>query len=295
MRFYNEEYKKESLNYNVHKSYVTLFNKSYKYEQKYHKDLFDFNEDEAMELLLSYNQRSIRSLSNIKAVFATYTNWAIGKGLTLSNTNIWTTITLDSTMVVDKASNTMIRDRKEFLRLINAYVDHPYRKLVLFMLYEGFMGPQYSEIRFAKDSDLDMNKKTLHVVRDGKDCYLPVSDEFIRAYESSLNSDLFDKQGSPYLIKNRVKGQAISSSVVNKYVYHFIDAIALKTRHRPEYTSTSIWKSGMYNYIRQQELEYAFLTNDILSACAKRYGYSINKVHLLRKEYTLYKETFGIE
>ena len=300
MAFYNEDDKKDFFTTFEQtkpavRNWTSLFNNAALYENKFGKDLYNFNSAEAIEFLRGMNQRSMQSLNSIKASFAIYTNWAIEKGLTLSNQNVWTTLELNSKMIVDKVSNTLIKDRLEFIRLTNAYVEHPYRRLVLFLLYEGFIGQEYSEIRFAMDDDLDIDKKTLRIVRNGQKQFLPVSNELIAVYKATISYNEFDKQGSPYLIKNRVKGQSISSSVVNKYVYRFIDAIALKTNHRSEYTATSIWKSGMYDYIHRNEIERGGISDDIFKEAAERYGYNINnKLHLLRKEYGLYKEAFKL-
>ena len=297
MGFYNEDIKNNYINENKQSSDVakkakSLFVNSAPSELKFNKDIFDFNKEEALELLRNYNQRTMLSLAHIKSRLSTYTNWAIKKGLTKSNQNVWTALEIDSKMIVDKASNTLIKDRKEFIKLIDKYCDHAYRRLVLLMLYEGCMGREYSEIRFTLDEDLDIENKRLRLLRDGKDFYLPVSREFISAYKASFDFNQFDKKGSPYLIKNRVKGKALSKNVINHYVQHFANAIAKETGNKPEYTAVSIWKSGMYNYILDKERVYGYITNDILSDASKMYGYNIDELSLLRREYNLYKDAF---
>lgn len=74
--------------------YEWLFDKAFDYEQKYSKDLFNFNKEEMISFLSGRNT----ALSTLKvhlSYISSYINWAIEEGVKLSNRNITLEITND--------------------------------------------------------------------------------------------------------------------------------------------------------------------------------------------------------
>ncbi|WP_405101567.1 hypothetical protein [Oceanobacillus sp. FSL H7-0719] len=152
-RIYQGKYKDNFIKQSKHKeNYEWLFDKTFDYELKFNKDIFDFNKEQILEFL-SGNKSLLNTLKSRLSLISVYTNWAIKEGLKLSDKNAALEIKVDDLKKIAKETKNVL-EASDFYEIIGRNVEnrkYPHLKnrqdeLLLYLLFMGVYGDAASEL-----------------------------------------------------------------------------------------------------------------------------------------------------
>lgn len=180
---------------------IPLFDKIEKEEESNGKDVYDFSLEEIINLYKSFNSHSGGSLMTYNSILKAYTNYGIKMGVVKDNTNHFLEVTRSA--IFDQCVNKLNLKKgiisREKLKEITSEMVNPHEVFVMYALFEGICGKEYSDL-----APLTMENFKGNMV------YLPsgrkfeVSDELLRAAEESAESTKyygFTKDGNLKEIK----------------------------------------------------------------------------------------------
>lgn len=141
------------------------------FEEKFGKDVYDFNQFEIMEMYEYHVWSSIDSLYNLNNRFALYADWALSKMMIRTNINYFRSFDREALQrfVVQMVIEKSVITREEVLDLANQ-LENPSDAFILLCLFEGICGREYLEIALAETRNItyvDESNITMHVT-DGK-------------------------------------------------------------------------------------------------------------------------------
>jgi integrase len=289
-KLYNEEIKERFLsqydNEQTKKTIRNVFLNSHSEENRLSKDLYDFDQYEIALVIKDANPHSKSVAKSLGRFIRQYIEWAIDAGLRVSNLN-------PVDVIPDSQYGTFIdRTKKihysyeEFLELLeDKNMMNGQDQAFLFLIFEGFMGQKFSQLRELKFSDINWNNKTVYVKERNE--HIPVTDDCIKylqkAYDQStyyqLNSKTkeFNEKAllqSPYIFKNVVsprstEGQQVGMNVLYSRLHALKDILEL------EYlTPNAIKQSGMIKMAVDIYREEGILAYDQLAKIGEKYDYS---------------------
>ena len=159
MEFYNNEHKLNFLEdikfeYEDLKPFELLFTKSKNYEEKWDKDIYDFNDEETLEYLKSLKITTKASGINRISLLKKYVTYS--SNVTSNNVNGFH----DIKNVSDLASKivltytTLYFTREDLLEFINDNKMESKEAFVMLAMFEGFQGKSWREIRNAQLNDI---------------------------------------------------------------------------------------------------------------------------------------------
>lgn len=161
-------------------SYAWIFDKSFDFENKFGKDLYQFNKEEILEFLASRNM-SFESLKVNLSCIRSYINWSYEKGIKASNKNAADDITDTELKKISKKKRNVLHvdDIYEIVGRINGSnfpkLKNMQDRLLVYLLFLGVRGERASELinlkykhidlenGLIKLSELDANRKDLKV------------------------------------------------------------------------------------------------------------------------------------
>lgn len=159
MKFYNNEHKLNFLeyikfDYEDLKPFELLFSKSKNYEEKWDKDIYDFNDEETLEYLKSLKITTKASGINRISLLKKYVTYS--SNVSSNNVNGFH----DIKNVSDLASKivltytTLYFTREDLLEFINENKVESKEAFVMLAMFEGFQGKSWREIRNAQLNDI---------------------------------------------------------------------------------------------------------------------------------------------
>jgi len=150
---FNEDTKKlfiESLATKDLKSmYSSIFRRTEAYEKEFNMDIYNFNVKECMNLLVSLNPKSIGHVSSLRSQFTKYVEWAIS--MKYSSKNYWALVPVDDNFVRFSFASRNVKDLDELEQIVESNLVVPYDKYVVYLLYMGIMGENFSELIYLKE------------------------------------------------------------------------------------------------------------------------------------------------
>lgn len=160
------------------------------FEEKFGKDVYDFNQFEIIEMYKNYVWTSIDSLYNLNSRLALYGDWALSKMMVKTNINYFRVIDRQQLqqcifqIIVEKSVIT----REQVLDLAKQ-LENPSDAFILLCLFEGICGKNNLEIALAESKNIvyknDFNI-TMHVTDGEKERDVKISKEL---YNFALESD----------------------------------------------------------------------------------------------------------
>ena len=255
-----------------------VFEKVYKFEEKYQKDFYSFTTNEILEFYKYLNLKSMSSLIVYNANLTHYGAWALQNNMILDGQNHFYEI--DSKLLstcVDKMfiANSVIT-YEQLIHSFNQFNSHMDKYLV-FALFEGIKGKDFSEITDLRIEDIDKENKLAHL-SSGR--IIPVSNEFINicvlannevGYEIGGKKKTFVDTGYIYKQTNKGKGvkksQSVYRRIINTLGYLGIDS---------HVTPNNIMSSGMLHYVRKKAEELGISARDFLNS--KEYKDEVDKI-----------------
>lgn len=158
-RFIEERYNTAILPY---KSLENAFSKIEFYEKMVKKDACDFSTTEILDMYKILNFISINSLNVFNNHLSVYTQWCIQQNLVVDCQNHYSELT---PAILRNQINRVFADKRlvsyDTLMEWKNIIPNPMDTFLIFALYEGISGKDYTEITYLKLSDFDGNRVTL--------------------------------------------------------------------------------------------------------------------------------------
>ncbi len=277
IKFYNQELKEEFILLNAEsygKISKVLFKQTKKFEEKFEKDLYEFNIEEIKEFLIRKNYRRRNTLSNVIYTISKYIDFNIQKNniklnvIEINGPNETIEETLSQMKIV-------VLDNQELKKLLSKTVNYQ-DKFVINALFEGVEGEMLEEIIASRIEDFDEENKTLKLYsidEEGERHYkreIKISDEFINIAKEANKETIFtsitgDKRREVFG-DNIIKYSNNENRIKQKY-WTIIQRIS-KVLKMNEYNMTlkDIMYSGMVSRIKdmgikESQLKY-FINHD---------------------------------
>jgi integrase len=322
-KLYNEEIKERFLstyeNTQTQQTIRNVFFNTELIESVLNKDIYDFSLEElgkAIENTRPFNANVARSNGRF---LSQYISWSIEPPERLRKNTInplkgvlpeWYDNFVDKTRKIHYSFN-------EFLELLEDPSLHNNQdKALLFLLFEGVSGEQFSQIRDLQESDIDFENKTVYIKE--RDYTMKVSDECIKYLEKACNektyynfnqkTDSFNERElliSPFVFKTTrsprsSEGQPVGMSMLYTRMHTIKNLLQIDTL-----TPNTIKQSGVIWYCLQESKKDGVLGYDQFAKVGEKYdlskisnnGYEYFNTFLLReyvKESTI-KDLYGID
>jgi hypothetical protein len=220
---YNENIKKyfiENLRtYDMKTMYSSIFRRAEAFETEREKDIFDFDVNECMNLLLFLNPKSTGHVASLISQLSKYSAWALSNGK--SEQNYWAIVPVDEEFAKFSFASRNVKDLDELTRIAETYLSVPFDKYAVYLLYMGVMGENFSELTQLKDTDVDSSRKTITTSRRTHTALVEPIFELIASneyYEEKKTRD-YD---SPYFVKpyktKKLAGEPISYQNVHRVI-----------------------------------------------------------------------------
>ena len=159
MKFYNNEHKLGFLTYIKFeyedlKPFELLFTKSKNYEEKWDKDIYDFNDEETLEYLKSLKITTKGSGINRISLLKKYVSYS--SNVSSNNVNGFHDIKSVSDLAdrIVLTYTTLYFTREDLLEFINDNKVESKEAFVMLAMFEGFQGKSWREIRNAQLNDI---------------------------------------------------------------------------------------------------------------------------------------------
>ena len=266
-----------------------LFEKSYKFERKNEKDLFEFTTTEIIEFYKYMNSKSFNSLMVININLTKYGEWALENNMIPDNQCHFYEIkneTLVSCLDKSFVDNCIISwddlktKSQELMNFVDVYV--------LYALFEGIKGKDFSEIWQLRMSDINQETRKVQL-SSGR--IIEVSPEFISVCENTDKEKfLVTTNGTKRNLTSSVEGyiykQAANGKMVKpgQTVYRKIISSLQYLGLNKVITPNDIVKSGMIHYLNKKARELNITVAELFSDL--KYVEERNKI--------LYKYNFNV-
>lgn len=266
-RLYQAKYKKEFLkeNPNSNHIYKWLFGKTFDYEMKFGRDLFDFSKDQILEFYKSRNM-ALGTLEVQISFLSTYINWAIKKGYSFFKNNPVEEIKkTDLEKIAKTTKNVLHKDviydlvgkneeQNKTFRLKNAQ-----DRLLVYLLFLGVFGERAHELRnlqfkhiengVIKLSEIDPDRKDITIDSFGMQLVENAKNE--KFYERYLDEDRknyndhdYDLDNSDYVFRKSTIGKYSSDERITYQA--LLARLSTMSKYSGEkLTMKRIQKSGM--------------------------------------------------
>lgn len=259
-RFYRKEYKDEFISQLVQNSInraVALLGKSYEYEKRLNKDLYEFSLTEIEEI---FRHSESENASNDYYAIKDYLDYNIKKGVISQDTLKKTNLKYFNNLLDENR----LRITKEKLDKYISMCFNVQDQLLLMLLFEGVDGVANSEIRNLKKDDIDWDTNTLHLRCDKNGPRdIEVSEECMKLIDKVIkeetfyfnNGEISEKQRRLY--ENFPENNFIIRNIRKKKTR--VDKIFIVSRfnnfktwfNQPKLNPTVIYQSGLIYYMVQ--------------------------------------------
>lgn len=148
-------------------SYKRILSRVSKLEERFDKDLYDFNMQEIEQFLIKLNSTSTASATHAIALIENYIKWGMGERLTKSNINPMGIFTAKE--IAARVVNKNVKNVFSYTDIQNVIVDtvnFQDSALVLALFY-GIMGKEFSELTNLRIKDIDRENSIINL--KGKD------------------------------------------------------------------------------------------------------------------------------
>lgn len=168
---------------------LNQFNELEDYENEIGKDASNFTAYEIIEYYKIRNMHSLESLLALNSQLSIYTQWCLKESLVKDNQNHYLELDKDvlNSCVNKAAVNQKIISRGTILKWINE-LPNPKDQFILLSLFEFGKSKNFTDIVYAKISDIDNDKNTL-TLQDGR--IVTISDKLKNIAFDSFQTDTY--------------------------------------------------------------------------------------------------------
>lgn len=276
LAFVNEYYSNEGTQVNSFRI-LRLFNKE---ELAKGRDLYELNEEEIKELITSLPSTSKRTIQSLSCVFDKYHNWAIEKGLNVTNINPMNNINVTEDLLIGLQKKTLKKKfltKSEMYESIDEYLKNETSVYqcasIVPLLFHGIAGEGFCEIRNLKPEDVNFDtniitikgsESTREVWVDDK-CLALIEEACNETYRLRADGKIDNYNPSDYIFKNSKLGNTdpIKRQRVFERVKEVLGGVV---------TPMSLLKSGQMEMLKRMLKEKGTLTNDDYKLVTKLYN-----------------------
>jgi len=273
--------------------YTSIFKRTETYEAERELDIYYFNVKECMNLLLHLNPKSIGHVGSLKSQFTKYIEWAIAKGLT--DKNYWSLVSVDDDFVRFSFESRNVKNLDELVQIVESSLMVSYDKYVVYLLYMGIMGEDFSELTQLKDSDVDKFNK---VITTSRQKYISLVEPIfnIQATDEYYGEKKQRDADSLYFIKPFKTKHLIGKPITYQHVHRVIQKMnesynEQNPENQRQFTPTTIWRSGLFFSLYKIERTKGELVTDDYAYVSEIYG-NKNSFGSYLRDYELYKDVF---
>lgn len=273
--------------------YTSIFKRTESFEVEREMDIYNFSVKDCMNLLLHLNPKSIGHVGSLKSQFTKYIEWAIGKKLV--GKNYWSLVSADEEFVRFSFAIRNIKNLDELAKITESSLVVPYDKYVIYLLYMGIMGENFSELAELKDVDVDRLNKVIKTPRQKN---LTLIEPLLKNIGSS---DYYEEKkqrdySSQYFVKPFKTKHLIGSPIGYQHVHRVVQKLndsynEQNPDSQRQFTPTTIWRSGLFFAMYKIELTKGALVLDDYAYISDLFG-NKNTYSAYSRDYELYKEVF---
>lgn len=274
-----------------------LFRRTFEKEHEIDKDIYQFTEDELVDLFYFLRFRSFSAFSVFKHYMSRYLDWAESKNLSNLGYNIikYTAKFKDPEKFLDKiAMNEKYVTKEQLLEIFEKCKNHQDRALLL-APFEGIYGKKMYELASMKMENVDKNNNTIKLTdKDGSERIVYASEELIHILELADKQKVYENYGNYFAENNDT---LIDSEYVIKVVskrgnamlsygggYRRLKTIAEEYGNR-YITFVNLKWSGIFHYVKKYREETNGVdTEENLNKVAKKYNMDVYTIkHKIEK------------
>lgn len=316
-RFFKEEFM-ETLGEKEKMMGVSIFNKSEKLEEMLGKDAYNFTTEEIGTLLYSLNSPHISTINSYMSILRKYSDYAISRGRTVSNINLYRTIRYSQFENYLAKHKIKHLSKTEFLDLINDVYNHQDYGVYM-ALFEGICGKHFSEFIKMEVGDLQKAKQTnsgyiitLHGVSEDRELEIE-NDTYKALINAYRQEEYYPKNGeSTGRVQSRaiVEGNhvfrnvAITDSIEEKIDFQYIHRkirVLAEVTNKQLTSKATIQNSGIIYYLYKLSKDNKVGREEMFEVI-KRFEISVNKMSPIRtlesfvdKHGKALKEIYGVD
>lgn len=294
---FNPERKLQYLNYMIDEgtiqpktstSYARIFGLTKPFEEKYHKELSDFNIKEIEKVFHSFEANNRNTIESYGRIISSYLNWSVKNGYAKENPlSSFRPSDFERYLTNNESYMTERQLRRYEEQCVN-YQD----AVILRLIFEGVGGKQLSEIRNLKESQVDVENKRLFLMNEATHSgrILEVEQRTIDLIIGAIGQmeyrksngdmeqtpfnnvrDYTDLVDNEYVVRSSITKTDHFSTPVDKFViYRRIETIA-KSLGIEDLTAKFIQRSGMVHQAYKL-MEDGELSLDDLKLVAERFN-----------------------
>lgn len=174
-----------------------IFNGSSRVENQEGTDLTNFNRQQVMNLLKTYNSQNKYYYKLICNIFSDYYNWCLEEGLIdIGNVTNWYDVKLSTPIIEDIIPAKLVKDKyynKEDVLEYISKVPDPSNKLLIYAFFLGIDGKEHEDIKYLSVNDYSENHKAIKLYSGRK---VIVDDLFINLMYKADQSKYYYPDGN---------------------------------------------------------------------------------------------------
>lgn len=148
----------------------------YEIKWKNERDLYTFNRNEILDMLAMFSSSSVATLNVYLSIIRKYLDLAIEQGYIKTNINLADSIGYDDLLeIINKTK----KDRKtiskeELYDMVEEKIANRQDQAILLLTFEGIKGKDCIELEQLKNDDVDTDKSTVKIVREGQELIINI-------------------------------------------------------------------------------------------------------------------------
>lgn len=200
------------------KRYITVFNKTAKYEERLDKDCMFWDLTEVKDFFKSLEYTSVRQIKEVNFVLEAYVNWA-AVNMLCENVNPYANLEFEDMAKLLANNPKVVITREELYTAVNIIRNYE-DKFIVLGLFEGICGDGYSELINANFDDISEGKIHLSSGR-----VLPISDKLTEI--ASIASETYEYiSGGGKAIQ--LNGSGILKTASNSYGTRMVPNVVIQ-------------------------------------------------------------------
>lgn len=261
-----------------------IFNSTALSEVTFKKDVAEFNNDEVVDLLKSYNSKSPMRLKTLVYYLRHYYQWCYDKGIVTNIINPYDERTTDI-IIKNIIPEDVYKDKYFTKKQVKDWVENKLSDNInRFILIGYFYGLSDEELINLKISDLNEEEKTVSLIT-GK--VIKVDDFFIKYMKLAANTTHYNVPSNStnykltiYNISDYIIRTTGGDVELNPVCFHFLRnrmAVIKEQIGNKLISKTSLYKNGLIEYIKEQYQKRGITLRTALTEQINRRIYKYDK------------------
>jgi integrase len=257
-----------------------LFRKTASIENKYGKDLYEFNIKEMSEVLYALKAKTIRSLQNSISTIEKYLEYAYNEGRLKYEKSLGNAFDSHEKIekFIDDDAENMIFDKEEIMAMAED-AENAQDGVILALLFDGVSHKnEFEELINLTKKDINfetkeinlpnrtipMSQETTFLVKDALliDTYYSINGERVRRYKITEGD---------YVLRGLRKKLQVKASIISERIIR----LAEKFGYKNQLNATTISYSGQVHYAKEM-LKKGYSMDEVVDSILTRFNIPIN-------------------